>query len=152
MPNTTFQDIEIRGNTTVNAVSGITTFGSIVKIEETVSYSDFTDGGAAAGTYDLTVSTIPAGATVVACAVTAVTGFTGDTSAVLTVGDGSDVDRYNTGTPSVFATAANGVAVGIPSGTVYHASEATVTLTVTSASDFTSVSAGSLTIEIYYLT
>lgn len=121
------------------------------KISQTVAYDAFTDGGSTSGTFDLT-DTIPVGATVLRAVLTAVTGFAGDTSAVLIVGDGSDTDRYNTGTPSVFATAANGLDLGAPSGVGYHATAATVTLTVTSGADFTSVSAGSLTIEIYYYT
>lgn len=121
------------------------------KISQTVAYDAFTDGGSTSGTFDLT-DTIPVGATVLACALTALTGFTGDTSAVLIVGDGTDTDRYMTGTPSVFTTAANGLDLGVPSGARYHAAAKTVTLTVTSGSDFTSVSAGSLTIEIYYMT
>lgn len=139
------------GGVTVGAVNGVTTVGPLVKITETVSYDDFTDGGAAVGTYDLTVG-IPVGATFLTAAVPAVTGFAGDTSAVLTIGDGTDADRYNTGTPSVFSTAANGVSVGAPSGTTYHATAATVRLTVTTDSDFTSVTAGSLTVALYYLT
>lgn len=140
------------GSLTVSAVDGVTSFGPLVKLTETVAYSAFTDGGVAVGTYDLTVGTIPVGATFCYAAVTAVTGFAGDTSAVLTIGDGTDADRYNTGTPDVFTTAANGVAVGVPSGVKYHDTEKTVTLTVTTASDFTSVNAGSLTVELYYLT
>lgn len=134
-----------------SAVSGVTAVGPIVKITATVAYDDFTDGGAAVGTFDLT-PTIPAGATFLNSAVTAITGFAGDTSAVLTIGDGSDVDRYNTGTIDVFSTAATGAAAGAPSGTTYHTAAATVTLTVTTNADFTSVSAGSVTVELYYLT
>ena len=140
------------GSVVISPVSGVTTFGPLVKLTETVAYDAFTDGGSTAGTYDITVGTIPVGATFLYAAVTAVTGFAGDTSAVLTIGDGTDADRYNTGTPNVFATAAAGVAVGAPSGTLYHATAATVTLTVTTAADFSSVSAGSLTVELYYLT
>ena len=140
------------GTVTVSAVAGVTTFGPLVKLEETVAYDAFTDGLSTSGTYDITVGTIPAGATFLYAAVTAVTGFAGDTSAVLTIGDGTDADRYNTGTPDVFSTAAAGVSVGAPSGTRYHDTAATVTLTVTTAADFTSVSAGSLTVELYYLT
>ena len=118
-------------------------------IQQVVSYADFTDGGAAAGTLALTPQ-LPAGAYVTGVTVANVTGFTGDTSAVLTVGDGSDVDRYNTGTPSVFATATY-VSMGKVSGVPSHAAAQAVTLTVTSASDFTSVSAGALTIRIHYI-
>lgn len=140
------------GSFAVPAVGGVTTVGPIVKLAETVAYSAFTDGGAAVGTYNLTVGQIPIGATFLYSAVTSVTGFAGDTSAALTIGDGTDVDRYNTSTINVFANAANGVAAGDPSGVRYHDTAKTVTLTVTTAADFTSVNAGSVTVELYYLT
>ena len=123
----------------------------IKKISATVGYAAFTDGGAAVGTYSLT-EVIPVGALYLGTAVTAVTGFAGDTSAVMTIGDGTDVDRYNTSTVNVFATAANGIASGIPSGTLYHAAQVTPKITITSAADWTSVNAGSVSIEMYYLT
>lgn len=118
-------------------------------LQQRVSFSDFTDGGSAAGTLALT-ETIPVGAWVQQVILQNVTGFTGDTSAVMTIGDGSDVDRYNTGTPSVFTTA-NAIDMGVPSGTKIHTAAATVTLTVTSNADFTSVAAGAATVRIYYL-
>jgi len=140
------------GVLTITAASGVTTNGNQVTLEETVGYAAFTDGGEDKGTYDITVGTIPAGATFLYAAVTAITGFAGDTSAVLTFGDGTDVDRYNTGTANVFTTAANGIACGAPSGVLYHAAAKTVTLTVTTAADWGSVSAGSVTVKLYYLT
>lgn len=141
----------IEGNITGN-VTGLTNGASLVKIEQTVLRAAFTDGGAAIGTFTLTAGTIPVGAFVLAASITAVTGFTGDTSAVLTIGDGSDVDRYNTGTPNVFVTAAAGVDAGVPSGVRYHTTAKSIILTITSAADFTNVSAGSVTVELYYLT
>jgi hypothetical protein len=140
------------GGLAVTAASGVTTVGPIVKLTQTVGFADFTDGLGTSGTIDLTVGTIPAGATFLYSAVTAVTGFAGDTSAVLIIGDGTDHDRYNTGTINVFATAAAGVAAGAPSGVVYHDAAKTVKLTVTGAADFTSINAGSVTVELYYLT
>lgn len=125
--------------------------GNLRRITQTVLFSQFTDGGAAVGTFDITAGTIPAGATFLASAVTAVTGFAGDTSAVMTIGDGTDVDRYNTSTINVFATAANGVAAGAPSGVTYHTAAKTIKLTVTSATDFTAVNAGSVTVQFTYL-
>ena len=121
------------------------------KISQTVLYSQFTDGGAAVGTLVLTEK-IPAEATVLHAAVKNITGFAGNTSAALTIGDGSDVDRYNTGTPSVFASAPGGVAMGIPSGVKYHTAEQAVTLTVTGGTDFTNISAGAMPVEITSLT
>ena len=123
---------------------------AIKKITQTVLFSEFTDGGATAGTFNLTTQ-IPVLATVLCSKVKAITGFAGDTSAVLTIGDGTDADRYNTGTLDVFSTLANGIATGIPSGVQYHDTAKTVTLTVTTNADFTSVNAGSLTVEIDYI-
>jgi hypothetical protein len=119
-------------------------------IAEHVLYSQFTDGGAAAGTYDLN-GTIPAGCYFEKSLVTNITGFTGDTSATLIIGvTGGDTARYNTGTPSVFTTAAQGVDVGVPSGTRWHTAAAVPTLLVTSATDFTAVVAGALTVMLFY--
>jgi hypothetical protein len=115
---------------------------------ETVLRADFTDGGSTSGTYVMK-QTIPAGAWVLRTILQDLTGFTGDTSAALTVGDGTDVDRYNTGTPSVFTTAV-AVDMGAPSGTQIHVTAKSVTLTITSAADFTNVTAGQLTVKIIY--
>lgn len=132
-----------------NLVSG-NGAGSIHFFTQTVAFDDFTDGGGAAGTLQMDDS-IPAGAIFLYSKVLVPAGFAGDTSAVLTIGDGSDVDRYNTGTPSVFATAATGVEMGDPSGSQFHATAVQPTLTVTSGSDFGSVSAGQLTVSMFYI-
>lgn len=121
----------------------------LVSFQQFVTRAQFTDGGGAAGTFSLNVS-IAAGDRFAFALITNITGFTGDTSAVITVGDGTDVDRYNTGTPSVFTTASQGVDMGVPSGTAWHTAAATPVLTVTSAADFTNVTAGSLTITLFY--
>jgi hypothetical protein len=119
-------------------------------LTETVLFSEFTDGGAAVGTKILT-GQIPAGAIIIGSKVLVNAGFAGNVSATLTIGDGTDADRYNTGTPSVFATAATGIQTGIPSGDKLHPTAQAVTLTVTASSDFTAVNAGSLTVNLYYL-
>lgn len=116
-------------------------------IVQTVTFAQFTDGGAAVGTLNLTYG-IPVGATVKRTFLQALTGFTGDTSCTLIVGDGSDTDRYMTGTPSIFTTAAGETDLGAISGTAYHTAAKTVTLTATSGSDWGAVTAGSLTIVI----
>jgi hypothetical protein len=117
-------------------------------ISETIARADFTDGGAAVGTYVMK-TVIPAGAFVIQTLLQDVTGFTGDTSATVTIGDGTDVDRYNTGTPSLFTTAVV-IEAGVPSGVKSHLVEKSVTVTVTSAADFTAVVAGSVTVKIYF--
>lgn len=124
---------------------------NIKKISQTILKAGFTDGGAAVGTVELT-STIPVGATVLFSKITNVGAFSGDTSAVLTIGDGTDADRYNTGTLDVFANLANGIATGVPSGVQYHDTAKKPVITVTTASDFTAVAAtASVTVEVYYI-
>lgn len=127
----------------------VTGAGGLGCITETVAYSAFTDGGSTSGTYAMKTQ-VPANAWVLQTVLVDVTGFTGDTSAAIIVGDGTDTDRYNTGTPSVFTTA-QAIDLGVPSGTKIHTAAKTVTITITSNSDFTLVTAGSLTIRLYYL-
>ena len=120
----------------------------IMYYEETgIVRADFTDGGAAAGTYQLKFE-LPVGFFVLATHIYDVTGFAGNTSAVLTVGDGSDGDRYNAGTPSVFTTISR-LDMGVPSGTRFLATANRPTLTITGNSDFTAINAGALSIRIY---
>jgi hypothetical protein len=123
--------------------------GGMNVIAQRVALADFTDGGGAAGTLDLD-GEIPAGAFVLRTVVENVTGFAGDTSAALTVGDGTDADRYNATTIDVFSdvVALDG---GAPSGTQVHVTAKTPRLTVTSGADWGSVSAGAMTVNIYYL-
>jgi len=123
--------------------------GAMNKIEATVAFGDFT-GATTTGTYELSED-IPIGAVVyMAVLQPALVGFAGDTSAVITVGDGTDVDRYNTGTPDVFSDVAGGIGLGVPAGTQYHAAAKTPTIIITTAAAWSSVTAGSLTIAIYY--
>ena len=126
---------------------------AVPKIEvyqESFAFGDMTDGTGTSGTYELDY-TIPAGAIVQQVTINALTGFTGDTSAVITVGDGSTVDRYNTGTPNVFVTAIPGVALGAVSGTAWHTAAATPTITITGAADFSSITAGAVTVTLFVI-
>jgi hypothetical protein len=139
-----------RQNKDMPKPSAVSEIHNIKSIKVSVGFADFTDGGGAAGTFDLT-TTIPAGAVFLKSTVRVPAGFAGDTSAVMTIGDGTDVDRYNTSTINVFATAATGVAAGIPSGERDHFTAATVRLTVTSGADWGSVTAGRVVVTLYYI-
>lgn len=122
-------------------------------VSETLTAATLTDGGAAVGTKSLSVA-IPAGARFLFTTIDSIVGFAGDVSAVIQLGDGTDVDRYNTGTPNIFATAAAGVDMGAPSGTAFHAAAiANVVATVTSNADITPVLAGggSCSLKFWYL-
>jgi len=127
-------------------------FPAIEALTETILASAFTDGGAAVGTKTMT-GWLPVGAVVLGTKVLVPAGFAGDTSAALTIGDGSDVDRYNTGTVDLFTTAAAGVQSGVPSGVKLQTTAVRPVLTVTSATDITLViaEAGSVTVSIYYI-
>lgn len=116
--------------------------------QQTIGRAAFTDGGALVGSLNLGVS-IPAGAVVVRTIVDQIVGFIGDTTATVNVGD-ADVDRFNTGNPSVFATAAQGVDMGVPSGTAWLTAAVTPIVRVTSTADFTNVSAGSMRVTIFW--
>ena len=121
-------------------------------LSETHLASSFTDGGSTVGTKTMT-GQIPAGALILLSRVLVPAGFAGDTTAALTIGDGSDVDRYNTSTVSIFATAATGVDAGVPSGLKLQVAAVRPVLTVTSSTDATLfiAGAGSVTVEIYYI-
>lgn len=121
-------------------------------IAQTFGVADMTDGGSTVGTIVLDGS-IPDKSFVVRSHVVNVTGFAGDSSATIQIGDGSDADRYSTGTPSVFSSV-DMVAIGVPSGTEEHtAAVATVTVTITSGSDFSDVvtnGSGEATVIVEY--
>jgi hypothetical protein len=119
-------------------------------LTDTCTRASFTDGGSTSGTRVM-AGVIPVGAVLLGSKVIVNLGFTGDTSAALIIGDGSDTDRYNTSTVDVFTTAATGVQSGIPSGNKLITTANSPTLTITSNADFTNVAAGSVTVSIYYL-
>jgi hypothetical protein len=140
-----------KGNALVGALTQIGG-GSLKVLEETLLAADFTDGGGTSGTKDFT-NALPKGALVVGGRVKVVAGFAGDTSAAMTVGDGTDADRYNASTIDIFTTAADGIDLGLPSGVRFHDAAKTPKVTVTSGSNFTLVLAGggSITVAIYYI-
>ena len=122
-----------------------------VTYQQSVAYADFVDGGGATGSLALTC-TIPAGAVFVQSLITAITGFAGDTTATIQIGDtGGDVDRYSTGTPDVFATAAAGVDLGVPSGTKWHTAAVVPDVLITKGSDWGTGTSGSATITLIWI-
>lgn len=124
--------------------------GVVGLLEQEFDHADFVDGGGAAGTIQFT-GALPKGARVLGAKILVPEGFAGDSSATVQVGDGSDVDRYMTGTPDVFSTAEDGVEAGAPSGDLLLTAENRPTITVTSGTDWGSVTAGKLTVSIYYI-
>lgn len=120
------------------------------KVAQWVEYGDFTDGGAAVGTLTMK-QTIPAGSFVIGTKVTVTEAFTGDTSAVMLVGKSSGEDEFSDG------TSINIYTVGIKGDEAenvleFIAAAQSVYLHVTSATDFTLVTAGRMLVEVFYLT
>ena len=149
--------LAMNGDVTLSGATGTAAIGAskvtsamqkvpkVACVQQAIAAASFADGGGAAGTLVLGAGMqIPAGSRVLACLIHGITGFTGagNTTCVATVGDGSDVDRYNTGTPSVYTTAAAGVDMGAVSGTAWHTAAITPTVTITADSDITSIIAG----------
>lgn len=118
------------------------------RIHQVFKRADFADGGGAAGTAPFATQ-IPLYAVVFQTLVRLNKKFIGDTSAALIVGDGTDTDRYLTGTVDLF-TALGQLDAGTPSGTKPHSAAKTPILTVTSASDFTLVTDGEVEVTIWY--
>jgi hypothetical protein len=121
-------------------------------IRETIPAATFTDGGATVGT-KVMAGSIPAGAILLGSKLLVPAGFAGNVSATITIGDGSVVDRYMTGTPSIFATAATGVQTGVPSGNKLLTAVNQPTLTVTTSTDFTLAlnGGGIIDLSIFFL-
>jgi hypothetical protein len=114
-----------------------------------VTYADFTDGGSTDGTYNM-AKQLPAGAFVVGTKVTVETAFSGDTTAVLSVGNSSDANKYSDNT--TINVASTGVVGDSPEDPLeFIATATTVKLTVTGASDFTLITAGQILVEVFYL-
>lgn len=134
------QNIDYRPKSGAKAVSP-------QKISQVVLHSEFTDGGGASGTLDLDEQ-IPFGALVLSARIRVLEASTG-TNPTLTIGDGSDADRYNTGTPDV--SSAGEVDPGVVSGQATHGSDTTVTLTLAEDTDFGSIDAGRILVEVFFL-
>lgn len=114
-----------------------------------LTLADFTDGGSATGTVVLG-PTIPNGALVQRTFARVGVAFDATSTATIQVGDGDDVDRYNTGTPSVATTGVKDM--GAPSGTAFHATaEDALTVTITEDDDFTDMTTGMVTVTIHYI-
>lgn len=122
-------------------------------LEFSFTAAQMTDLGTTTGYY-ISPTALPVGAMIEFTKVTVGSGFIGDVSAVVVIGDG-DADRFITGSPSCFAAAPDGLEVGRPSGAVLVTAATNPIVVIGSASDFTLVIAngtGQMTVRIYYTT
>lgn len=120
-------------------------------LSETVVIGDFTDNANTTGYADLSNS-IPEGSVVLGWQADVKTGFTGDSSATVQVGESGNVDRFSAKTDNSCYTA-DVVGSGAPTVSTdqgYLAGDVTPRVTVTGGADFGSVAAGEMDIKVLY--
>ena len=137
----------------------------IRSISQEVLYTDFVDGTSTAGTMTLRKK-LPAYCFPIGTKVVVTTGFTGDTTAVLSVGTSTtslvagvvDADILtNDGTINVYTAAktymtfATFTDTNVPQDDEQTVASNYILLTVTGGADFTSITAGKMTVTVYYL-
>jgi len=121
-------------------------------ISQAITYDDFTDGGGAAATLNLT-ATLPIGAIPLAWRVQTTTAFATVTSVTLLVGVSGDTDKFSASDGQAiqavgyYADSALGEAVGCDA---VNAAQ-TILLTATEDSEWGDITAGAFTIYFYYL-
>ena len=124
----------------------------IRRLKLTAGFADFTDGLGAVGTYTPpSTYFLPAGAKVLATKIVTSVAFSGDTSAVATVGKAGATDDYFGSAASVFAA---GTDYGQPATEAEDlvAADTVPIITVTSGADWGAVNPlAAMTVEITYL-
>jgi len=125
-------------------------------IGQRVAYGDFTDGGGASATLALDEK-IPAGSRYKFAVINTTTAFTADTTAVVTIGDGSDADRFSPATDdkSMYTTGVLTIDPADPAdagdGISEIEAETGITLTITGTGDWgDNVVAGEADVFIVY--
>ena len=116
---------------------------------QTLDFDDFTDNTNTTGYIDITTK-LPALAVPIAWKAVVSTGFTGDTTATMQVGVSGDLDKFS-GVTTNSCLAAGTVGAMALNSVALSSSEQTVRVTVTGAADFTSITAGSMVVTLYYL-
>jgi len=119
-------------------------------ISQAVTIGDFTDNEDTTGYVDLDTQ-LPKGAIPLGCKFIVATGFTNDTSATVQAGVSGDLDRF-TGTTdqSVFSAGTVGSTPAADGCDGMNAAQ-TIRVTVTGGADFTSINAGEMTVNVYYI-
>ncbi len=118
-------------------------------VSQTLDYASFTDNGDATGYIDLS-GTVPPGSIIVGWKGLVGEGFSGDTTATIEVGKAGDTDAYS-GDASQSVLNAATVGSAASEALAFVGSSATPRVTITGASDFGNISAGSMTLTVYYL-
>jgi len=119
-------------------------------ISQQVAIGDFTDNEDATGYVDLATQ-LPKGAVPLATKFVVTTGFTGDTTATVQAGVSGDLDRFTEQTDqSVLAAGTVGSTPPADCCDGIGAAQ-TIRITVTGSADFSNISAGEMTVYVYYI-
>lgn len=126
-------------------------FGYIKKITKSFDHADMTDNTNTTGYIDFATDELPANVIVLGWKCVTTEGFSGDTTATIQVGVSGTLDLYSAVTSgSVLAAGIIGSVVKT-TGVVFNEAAATPRITITGGADFTSISAGKATVDIYYI-
>lgn len=120
-------------------------------LAETVVLADFTDNTDTTGYADLSTQ-LPEGAVVLGWQADVKTGFSGDTTATVQVGESGNIDRFSAKTDNSCLTAdvVGTAAPAVAANQGYLAGAVTPRVTVTGGSDFGGISAGEMDIKLIY--
>lgn len=119
-------------------------------VSQSLDHASFTDGGSTSGYIDFTTGQLPACSLILGWKAVISEAFTGDTTGVITVGKSGATSQYTGDTDLSVYTAATVGSVGVEA-TSFEASAVTPRVTVTGSADFTSVTAGTMVVTIYYI-
>jgi len=149
MTDSTIISADIKDGTVAVGDLAVPKYGS--STSQTLLYNAFTDNTDATGYIDFTTDQVPAGAIPLGFKAVVTTGFTGNTTAVIEVGVAGDTDRFSSVTDqSVLAAATVGAGAATDAADGMNAAQ-TIRVTVTGATDFTTISAGNMTVYVYWL-
>ena len=122
---------------------------TVKQISQVITRAGMTDGTSTSGYIDLT-DIVPAGSIVLGWKAVTTTAFTGDTTAVMTVGISGGTSNFSAlTTASVFG--AGTVASAAVAATAHCAADTTVRVTVTGTADFTSITQGAARVTVFYI-
>ncbi len=120
-------------------------------VSQTLAIASFTDNTNTTGYIDFTKA-LPVGAMVLGWKATVTTAFTGNTSAVMQVGIAGDLDKFSANTAQSCFTAGTVGSLALAADAVTGFSSAlTPRVTVTGGSDFTAITAGAMTVEVFFM-
>jgi hypothetical protein len=147
------KSVSVSGDITITNTGVVSlALPKISVISKSCAIGDFTDNLDATGYIDMGAGVLPAGAIPLGWKAVVTTGFIGDTSAVISVGVAGDLARFTAdATQSVFGAATVGSGVPQDKSCDGIAAAQNPRITITSAADFTNVSAGEMTVYLYFI-